>query len=171
MFHGPPVFAFPTHEESIKWRKKNTYKLENGFQAWKPWTHTSKTIYATNPKESKKQDTNAVFYRPLVSAIPTQEKRIMWRKKCIDKWKMVFKCENHEPVLQNNLCISSKGIRKLRPPCYILQTSGICHSNSWKKYKVEKRRICISFKWFSKVKTMNRTSKIIYATHQKESKE
>jgi len=63
-------------------RKKNKYiQVGNGFQTWKPWTPTSNKIYAPNPKESKNKDPNAIFYEPLVFAIPTHEKDMKWGKK------------------------------------------------------------------------------------------
>jgi len=70
-----------------------------------PWTPTSRTIYATNPKQSKKSDPIAVFSELPVFAIPTHEKEYKVDKKRIGttcKWYSNVKTMNL--YFKNNLC-------------------------------------------------------------------
>jgi len=66
----------------MKWEKK-CLKDVTGSQMWKPWPSSTKTIYATNPSESKKWNPILVFYRPPVFHIPTQEKNIKCTKEYV----------------------------------------------------------------------------------------
>jgi len=81
VFYALPIFAIPTHEKNMKCTKKIYVQVTKGFPTWNPWFSTSKIIYATNPRKSRKLDPIAVFYGPVVLAIRSHEKNMKWPTK------------------------------------------------------------------------------------------
>jgi len=52
---------------------------------------------------------------------------------------MAFKRENHELLLQKQYIQLIQKNPKNKTPFLHFTTPGICHSNSWKKYELEKK--------------------------------
>jgi len=72
---------------------------------------------------------------------------------------MVSKSENRDREVKTHFMQVISGnpktrILKKEPHCCIFWSLGLWHSDSWKKYKVVKKKMCASWKWFPKVKTV-----------------
>jgi len=81
LVYGSPIFAIPTLQEIRSGPKRIFVQVGNGFPAWKSRFCTSKTIYATHPRGSKKLNANAVVYGPVIFAIPTHERNTKRNKR------------------------------------------------------------------------------------------
>jgi len=56
--------------------KREYVQVGNSIQISKPGSRSTNSLYATNPWESSKENPIAIFYGPLVFAIPNHEKNM-----------------------------------------------------------------------------------------------
>jgi len=81
---------------------------------------------------------NNIYKTPLLyfmepRSMLIQHMRIMWTSEIKNQVQdgMVFKCENHDPLVHTH---STQLIQEIEPPCCILRTLDLCQSNSWMQF-------------------------------------
>jgi len=112
--------------------KQNTYKF---YMIFKRENHDSNFKQFMNLTQRNPKNKTPIQYstNPGICHSNSWKKYKVDKKQNTYKLEMVSKRENHELLLQKQFRQPIKRIQKIGHQSYIIQTPGICHSNSWKK--------------------------------------